>query len=241
MIFAAGLGTRMRPLTDHLPKALIPILGRPLLGIVIQRLISFGYNEIVVNVHYRAPMIVEYLKSQNNFGIKIHISDESEMLLDTGGGLLKAAPLLVGKEPILVCNVDILSDIDFTEIRQAHSLNSKKPIATLAVRIRPSERFFLFNEENLLCGWQNSKTGQIRHANPCFRAVPFAFSGIQLIEPVFFEKIAFTGKFSLVDAYLELSKKFPVAMFDHSHTHWVDVGKPESIKEAEKILPCLFA
>ena len=240
MIFAAGLGTRMRPLTEHIPKALIPIGGKPLLEIVIQQLIGFGYDEIVVNVHYHAQQIIDFLALKDNFGITIHISDESETLLDTGGGLLKAAKFLSGDHPFLVCNVDVLSDIDLAGLRQAHSLHPQNPLATLAVRQRSSERYLLFDEENLLCGWQNIRTGETRMVKDSPNIQQWAFSGIQIIDPKLLDLITQKGVFSLIEVYLQLAKHYPIAAYDHTTGHWIDVGRPQAIGKAEEILPYLI-
>lgn len=241
MIFAAGLGTRMRPLTEHIPKALIPIKGKPLIEIVIRQLIGFGYDEVVVNVHYHAQQIIDFLAGQDNFGITIHISDESETLLDTGGGLVKAAKFLSGDHPVLVCNVDVLSDIDLADLRQAHIRHPQKPIATLAVRKRPSERYLLFDEENLLCGWQNTRTGETRIVNNSPNFQQWAFSGIQIIDPKVLDLIDQKGVFSLIEVYLQLAKQYHIAAYDHTATHWIDVGQPQAIGKAEEMLPYLKA
>ncbi|MGB1243748.1 MAG: sugar phosphate nucleotidyltransferase, partial [Chitinophagales bacterium] len=161
MIFAAGLGTRLRPLTNDKPKALVEVNGKPLLEIVILQLKRYGFRDIVVNVHYFAKQIIRFLEAKNNFGIHIQISDESDLLLETGGGLQKAKHFLCSDdEPFLVHNVDILSDINLKALYQSHLEGS--PLATLVVRNRKTSRYLLFDETNRLCGWKNVKTGEVR-------------------------------------------------------------------------------
>ena len=156
MIFAAGLGTRLKPLTDHMPKALVPVAGKPMLEHVILKLIAAGFNEIVINVHHFANQIIEFLKEKENFGITIHISDETDCLLDTGGGIKKAASFFTDGEPFLVHNVDILSNTDLKSLYDYH-INSNND-ATLLVSSRKTVRYLLFNAQQDLCGWINKDT-----------------------------------------------------------------------------------
>jgi NDP-sugar pyrophosphorylase family protein len=234
MIFAAGLGTRLRPLTDNLPKALVRVGGKPMLQWNIEKMIGAGITEIVVNVHHFPDLIREFLAENRNFGIDISISDETETILDTGGGLKKAAPLLAGQEPILVYNVDIMSNLDLNLLLEYHL--SQKALATLVVRKRDTVRNFLFDRQMRLTGWINKKTGEIREPVPGINlyAEVLAFSGIQIINPGFLQLMTGSGKFSLIDTYLQLAPGYRIIGFDDSSTLWMDVGKPEQLADAEK-------
>ncbi|MBI5217508.1 MAG: nucleotidyltransferase family protein [Bacteroidia bacterium] len=235
MIFAAGLGTRLKPLTDAKPKALIEINGIPLLEIVINKLISYGFNKIIINVHHFPYHIIDFLKKKKNFNIHIEISDESGQLLDTGGGLRKACWFLQDKHPVLIHNVDVFSDIDLTNLYEAH-INSGA-LATLAVRSRRSSRYFLFDEDLTLCGWENVKTGD-REITKFTGAelTPMAFSGIQILSPAFFDNITENGVFSIVATYLRLSANHKIHAYIHDNSFWLDLGKPENLKKAEAYL-----
>ena len=208
MIFAAGLGTRLKPLTDTMPKALVPVGGKPLLEIVITKLIAAGYDEIVINVHHFAGMIRDYVASRDNFGVTISFSDETDLLRETGGGIRHAAPLLDGPEPFLVHNVDILSNLDLAWFRQQHH---EGDLATLLVSDRETARYFLFDEDGLLVGWTNILTGEVRSPWPgidpdrCYR---LAFSGIHCISPAVFPLMRpMPEKFSIVDFYLSVCRE----------------------------------
>lgn len=232
MIFAAGLGTRLKPWTDHHPKALAIVNGKPLLQRNIEYLKSFGINNIVINVHHFADQIFDFLKKNNNFDCAIQVSYEKQDALETGGGLKYAEPLLKHTKRFLIINADILTDLNVGAMLQFHEQH--KPLATLAVTNRSSSRCFLFNEHHQLCGWQNNKTGEERIAVLAALHLPMAFSGIHIIEQSIFPLITETGKFSMVDLYLRLCKNHAIMGYDHSHDILVDVGKPESIAVAEK-------
>lgn len=230
MIFAAGLGTRLKPFTEHCPKALVPYHGTPLLERLILHLRNNGFDEMVVNVHHFPDMIIDFLDAHNHFGVKIHISDERDCLLDTGGGLMKAAPYLQGDEPFLVHNVDVVSDIDLRALLDAHEQTGA--VATLAVRNRTTHRKLLFDRDGWLQGWKNDKTGDrilIHDEVSVEELEPLAFSGIQVISPDFFDIVTLTGKFSMIDAYLDVAKYVPVAAYQHDQDTWMDVGKPEAL------------
>src|SRR5664280_1226211 len=160
MIFAAGLGTRLKPVTDNLPKALVPIAGKPLLEHVILKLKSAGFDEIIVNIHHFPDQIIDFLKANNNFSIRIEVSDERNLLLDTGGGIRRAAWFFDDEKPFLVHNVDILSNVDLKELYQQHLRSNS--LATLVVSKRDTFRYLLFNDDNRLCGWINEKTGETK-------------------------------------------------------------------------------
>lgn len=235
MIFAAGLGTRLLPLTNNKPKALVEIKGTPLLEIVIKKLIYSGFNEIIVNVHHFADLVIDFLKSKNNFGIQIKISDEREMLLDTGGGLKNASWFFNDNKPLLVYNVDVLSDIDLQEFYNFHM--QSESLATLAVRNRETSRYLLFNKESILCGWKNIKTDEVIISRPNEKdLIPIAFSGIQIIDPKIFDLINQNGKFSIINSYLELAKNHRIICYNHDNNIWMDLGKKENLIEAEKLI-----
>ncbi len=239
LIFAAGLGTRLRPLTNDRPKALVEVNGVTLLEIAIRRLIAAGCREIIVNVHHFAEQIIGFLEKNGQFGIRIAISDERAQLLDTGGGLKKATWFFDDGQPFLVCNADILTDMDLAHFYQQHC--GSGALATLAVRSRTTSRYFLFDEKMRLCGWQNAKTGEVKlvgsqsEFNPSVLQSlnPFAFSGIHAISPAIFEWMpAEETAFSIIDVYLDAASTGKILGFDHSADRWLDVGKPESLVEA---------
>ena len=235
MIFAAGLGTRLKPLTDNKPKALVEINGKTLLELAIRKLISSGLNEIIINVHHFADQVIDFLKQNKNFNINIQISDEREMLLDTGGGLKKASWFFDDGKPFLVYNVDILTDLDLKKFYEAHLKSGA--MATLAVRARNTSRYFLFDNNNRLCGWENISTGEkkirIRGNGELKR---LAFSGIQVLSPEIFQYIKQDGKFSIIDVYLDLMAEHKMIGFEHSLSNWIDVGRLENFSEAEKLV-----
>lgn len=231
LIFAAGKGTRLKPFTDHHPKALATVNGVPLLERNIRFLQSFGINDFVINIHHFGDQIVDFLRKNDNFGAKIEISDERGELLETGGGLVFARKFLDFQEDFLIMNADILTDLNVSEFVKYHQ--EKKDFATLAVSDRKSSRKLLFNSEMVLRGWLNVETGEQRLAefNKGFKAL--AFSGIHCINPEIFNKIKRTGKFSIMEEYLDLMHMEQIQGFEH-HGILIDVGRPESVLEAEK-------
>jgi NDP-sugar pyrophosphorylase family protein len=234
MIFAAGLGTRLYPLTQTTPKALIKIKNIPLIEIVIRRLMMFGFNEIIINIHHYADQIEDFVRSKRSFRKTISFSDERDQLLDTGGGLKKASWFFDDNRPFLVHNVDVISNIDLNQLMNVHK--ESKAIATLAVRTRPSSRYFFFDQQNCLCRWENTKTGEKIIVKPSIFNQPFAFSGIQIIDPEIFKYISQEGKFSIIDVYLKLAANYPIKSFEHNTSLWLDVGKVESLTKAEEII-----
>jgi len=235
MLFAAGLGTRLRPLTDDKPKALVGFNDQTLLEWNIKRLLEAGFSRIVVNVHHFAPMIISYLYENNGFGADIIISDETDQLLDTGGGLKKASILFNDNLPILVHNVDVISNINLKAFYNYHSLQHS--LATLAVRNRNSSRVLLFDDENLLKGWRNNSTHELKLPDlnsQLEKLHPLAFSGIQVINHELLDLISETGKFSMIDVYLRLSVSQSIQGFRHDEDYWTDVGKIEELRAAEK-------
>ncbi|HXR83619.1 MAG TPA: sugar phosphate nucleotidyltransferase [Hanamia sp.] len=234
MILAAGLGTRLKPFTDNHPKALAKVNGKTILQRNIEYLASFQIKDIIVNVHHFADQIIGLIKETNGFGSNIFVSDETDEVLETGGGLKKAAWFFENDpEPFIAINVDILTDMNLKEMIFQHQQN--EPLATLAVTSRTTSRYFLFDEFNHLCGWKNEKTGEQKISRKSEKYVQKAFSGIHIISPKIFPLITMKGKFSMVDVYLELAKEYSIESFDHSHSKFIDVGKSESVLKAEEI------
>jgi|SRR5665647_607539 len=234
MIFAAGLGTRLYPLTIDKPKALVEVADKTLLQMAIEKVSMAGYHDLVINIHHFGDQIIEYLEKNNNFGQNITVSDERSQLLDTGGGILKAASLLDGDDAFLVCNVDVLSNIDLQLFRKHHM--EQGGLATLAVRDRKTSRYLAFDEAMQLSGWRNIKTGDEIAARNMYNCSLLAFSGIQLIEPTIFELITDKGSFPLIPLYLRLAADHRIMGYHDQSTLWMDLGKPEQIKEAEKMI-----
>ena len=237
MIFAAGLGTRLKPLTDIMPKALVPVAGKPMLEHVINKLKSAGFDEIVINVHHFADQIVDFLKANNNFGIQIRISDETEELLDTGGGIKKAAPYF--DEPFLVHNADILSNVDLKAMYEFH-LKSKND-ATLLVSPRKTVRYLLFDEENRLQGWVNKDTLQTKPEGFVYQPEvqkEYAFGGIHIISPTLFNYMGneWIGKFPLMDFYLKTCHEARLGNYVKEELQLIDIGKPETLAQAEDFI-----
>ena len=233
MVLAAGLGTRLRPLTDDRPKALVEVAGRTLLEITLARLRAFGVREVIVNVHHFAEMVIEYLKAHDNFGMRIEISRE-ERLLDTGGGLKKAAWFFLKDshrdEPFILHNVDVLSTIDLQRMVQFHIQN--QALATLAVQNRETSRYLLFDEQHRLCGRRTGrapKTEIVRPAQP----MALAFSGIHVISPRFFPTMTDEGVFSIIDCYLRLAARGEkILAFRADEYYWRDLGKAKNVRQA---------
>lgn len=233
MIFAAGLGTRLLPITENKPKALVKVGEKTLLEIVINKMVDYGIKRIVVNVHHFAQDIISFLNSKS-FGCEILVSDEREELLDTGGGVKKAwqRGLFDKNEDILIHNVDILSAIDFNALYDCHF--AKQHLVTLCVQKRETQRYLLFNENNVLCGREavNKKIFTRKYT----KLYKYAFSGIQIISPEILDKIRLEGKISIIDAYMELSKEYDINCFLDNGSIWMDVGKPDSLALANTTL-----
>jgi len=234
MILAAGLGTRLRPLTNSIPKALIKIKGHTLLELQIRKLKAAGFKKIIINIHHHAKMIEDYLKLNSNFNCDIELSDESEKLLETGGGLKKASWFFSDSSPFLVQNVDILSDINLIDFYDSHGKTDA--LSSLAVLERKSSRYFVFDEENFLVGWKNEKTKESKVVRkPVGKIKLLAFSGIQIVEPKIFKYFPNKDIFSLVDLYLAAAMEERIVSYDHSENIWMDLGKKENLIEAEKL------
>jgi MurNAc alpha-1-phosphate uridylyltransferase len=234
MLLAAGLGTRLKPFTNTHPKALAIVNGKTILQRNIEYLASFGVKEVIINVHHFADQIISFVKENDGFHSNISISDERDEVLETGGGLKKAAWFFEkNSEAFIVMNVDILTDLDLNKMILQNQKDD--PLATLAVTSRITSRYFLFDELNRLCGWKNEKTGEQKISRKAEKYYKKAFSGIHVISPKVFPLIKMEGKFSMVDVYLELSNDHAIESFDHSDSNYIDVGKPESILKAEEM------
>jgi len=238
LLLAAGLGTRLKPFTDNHPKALAPVNGHSLLEINIRNLQRFGIFDVVVNVHHFASQIIDTLHRENGFGSSFQISDETDAVLETGGGLKKAAPFFEGEKDLLVMNVDMLTNADLGKMVIQH--HNRQCLASLAVQQRSSSRYFLFDEKMQLKGWENTGTGERKPAIIEGNTTPFAFSGIQILNTSIFSKIKQQGKFSLVDVYLDLCQTESIQGLDHTGDLLLDVGKPESLTKAETLFKDIF-
>ena len=237
MILAAGLGTRLRPLTRDRPKALVEIGGRSLLEITLSRLRTFGVGEVIVNVHHFAEVVVDYLKANNNFGMRIEVSRE-EALLDTGGGLKKAAWFFLEDsssldEPFVLHNVDVISTIDLEPMRQSHI--ERGALATLAVPKRETSRYLLFDEQHYLRGRRTGGDQASKPVRPAQELEALAFSGIHIISPRIFSLLTEEGAFSIIDSYLRLAAQGEkILAFRADKYYWRDLGRPENVAQAEQ-------
>ncbi len=239
MILAAGLGLRLRPITDDRPKALVEIAGRTLLEIALSRLRAFGIHEVIINVHHFADMILGYLKTNDNFGMRIEISRE-EVLLDTGGGLKKAAYFFLEhsnglEEPFILHNVDVISTIDLRRMVQFHTEN--RALATLAVQDRETTRYLLFDEQLQLCGWRSGRDQKTELVRSSQHVQALAFSGIHVISPRVFAMMTEEGVFSIISSYLHLAAHGEnILAFRADEYYWRDLGRPENLMEAAQDL-----
>ncbi len=238
MIFAAGLGTRLRPLTDTLPKALVPVAGKPLLQHIIGKLKHAGFNEIIINIHHFGQQIIDFVETNHYFDIRIEFSDERDQLLDTGGAIKKAAWFFDDGKPFLVHNVDILSNIDLAGLYQAHRKNN--PLATLVCSERQTTRYLLFDNEDHLQGWINESTGEIKSPLPDLNSQQtrkLAFSGIHVLNPsIFSDMTDLPDRFPVIDFYLSLCHREKIACFIPPGLQLIDVGKMNSLDEAAVFL-----
>lgn len=237
MIFAAGLGTRLKPLTDTMPKALVPLAGKPLLQWQVEKLRDAGITDILVNVHHFPDMIIDTIRVNEGWGCSITVSDERDLLLDTGGGLkkIKNEKLKIINEPILACNVDILSNIDLRALISAYE---RTGVSQLVVSQRETQRYLCFDEKDRLCGWTNIKTGEVRPNNGTWKiedAQLLAFSGMQILSPDVLAMLDTMkeDKFSLIDFYLSICGKAELKAFVPKDYRMMDVGKIDQIEEAE--------
>ena len=232
MLLAAGFGTRLKPFTDHHPKALAPVNGVPVLLHNIRYLQSYGFWDIVINVHHFAEQIFEFLEAGDGWGSQVFVSHEKE-ILETGGGIQEAMPLFGESQDLLVMNADILTDLDLNALMGYHF--HEKADATLVTRQRETSRYFLFDEENRLSGWQNVKTGESKIRRETTTLHPSAFSGLQILNESIFRHMPFTGKFSTVDVYLDMCNTHKILEFDHTAGRFADIGTEEKRLSAEKM------
>lgn len=239
MIFAAGIGSRLKPITDTMPKALVPVGGVPMLQRTLLRLKEAGFTDVTINIHHFGQQIIDFLQQNDNFGLDIHISDERDGLLDTGGGILKARPFLEGDEPFLVHNVDILSNIDLRQVYDSHVQSGAD--ATLLVSDRTTTRKLLFDKEMRMQGWLNHSTGEVLPED--FVWMPeqhreLAFEGIHVISPTLFkymgEGTQWQGKFSIIPFYLSVCKQLHLRGYELKDITWFDIGKPETLQKANE-------
>lgn len=235
MLFAAGLGTRLQPLTNDRPKAMVLLKGKPLLQWAIERLIKAGSKDIIVNVHHYADMIESFIQKHQQFGVNIQISDERQAVLETGGGLKKAQWFFEKDQPFLVCNVDILCNTDLQAMYRHHLQTNA--LATLAVRERSTSRYLLFDQKQHLVAWKNIKTGALKSAlSPeklaAQKTTSLAFSGIHVLSPRIFDHMLKADKFSIIEVYLKAMQTDVIYGYRHDEDYWIDVGKPASLNAA---------
>jgi len=233
MILAAGLGTRLKPWTDKHPKALAIVNGKSLLQRNVEYLQQHNIYDVIVNVHHFADQIIDAINQNKGWGSNITISDEMDVVLETGGGLKKAEPYLKDSASFVLMNCDILTDLDLSKLISNHI--QENPLATLAVTNRKTSRYFLFDDNDELCGWCNTTTGEERISKQANNYNEKAFSGIHVLSNGIFEIMQQQGKFSMVDVYLSLATAETIKCFDHSESKFIDVGKPESIIKAEEL------
>jgi NDP-sugar pyrophosphorylase family protein len=233
MIFAAGLGTRFKPWTDHHPKALAMVNNKTLLQRNIEYLQQYGIKDVVINVHHFADQIIDAVNENNGWGSNVIISDERNEVLETGGGLLKAKALLQNNQPFITLNADILTDLSINDLLAFHQSN--KAIISFGITDRKSSRNLLFDEKNRLCGWENNITGELKIVIKKDNLRPMAYSCVAIFEPQIFELIPQRGKFSLTETYLSLAQQHLIMGYEHSGDRFIDVGKPESVAVAEKM------
>lgn len=229
IILAAGIGSRLKPLTHKTPKALLKFRGKTMLEHVVKYLKKYGIKHIVINVHHHADQIIDFVRDNDSFGLSIEISDERNMLMDTGGGILKAKRFLQGHGPFLVHNVDIFTDLNLTDIFKYHEHNGA--LATLAVKDRKTSRNLLIGPEGELCGWRDNTSGEQIIARDENNLRRVAFSGIHIIEPEIFEVLHKNGPFSMIKAYLELAASHKIMTYVHFDDTWIDMARRENFKE----------
>lgn len=231
MIFAAGLGTRLKEETSDKPKALVKIGSKTLLQHAIEKLKNEGISEIVVNVHHFSELVIFFL-NEHDFGISVHISNETEKLLDTGGGLKKAGNLLKDSDPVVIYNVDILSNLNLQKVIDAHQKSGA--LATLVVRKRNTQRYLKFDAERRLVGWINKKTGETKISVPEYfeHSIDMAFSGIHIVQPEIFDLMPSKERFSIIELYLKLARDHLIKGYFDDSDLWKDVGKPEQLEKA---------
>ena len=231
MIFAAGLGKRLEKITENIPKALVDINGKTALHLAVEKCTDYGFNDIIINVHHFADMVEDEASRLNKMGFRISVSDEREMLLETGGGLYKARGFF-DKNPFLIYNVDIISDLDLSSLYRFHIKNNG--LATLAVRNRPGNRFYLVNESGLIRGWTNKLTGEkILVGAVSEKLTEIAFSSMHIVEPEIFDFMN-EGIYTMTAQYLKLAGEHNIYTFKHDEGFWADIGTPENLEQVRK-------
>lgn len=231
MILAAGEGSRLKPITDSIPKPLIQINGYTMLENTIQYLKNNGVTRVVINVHHHAQQIIDYIKANNNFDIEIFISDESDELKNTGGGIVKASKYFNGKEPVIITVSDILTNLALGDMMAFHK--QQEALVTLAVKGRKTSRNLLFDTDCRLAGWKNNKTGELKMVEGRTVAANLAFSGIHIIEPKFFEMVISQGNFNIINEYLLLAENCKIVGYNHSSDIWLEFGRLHTLEEAK--------
>ncbi|MAZ93977.1 MAG: hypothetical protein CMF58_06105 [Lentimicrobiaceae bacterium] len=233
IILAAGMGSRLNQITNDMPKALVEVNHIPMLEITLNNLKNQGIKSFLINIHHKGEKVIDFLRSKNNFGVDIVISDERNRLLDTGGAILKAKSFIRGDEPTIVHNVDIISNININDLKACHLKNNNT--ATLCVRNRKTSRYLLFNDNMELTGWKNSTTGEFRWVDKDQKeSTPLAFSGIYIISPSFADNLDMNDRFSIIEAWLQMGKKEKIMAYLDDSPNWFDLGTIERIKTAEK-------
>jgi len=240
MILAAGLGTRLRPLTKNVPKALVEINGRPILEIIILQLKSYGFSDIIINIHHHYNQVIDFLRANDNFDVNVQISDEKDKILDTGGGIKKASWFLNDNKPFLVHNVDVISDINLKDMYDFHC--KRHPLATLAVKDKDSSRSLVFDHSYRLFGWENSSTGESRIVSALEKSdkTNIGFCGIHVIDPDIFQHMNSNDKFSIITTYMNVSLEHPIIGYPVEQNLWMDIGSFEKLEHAQAIDPQIY-
>lgn len=234
MILAAGIGKRLRPLTDTIPKPLIPINGKPLIEYVVDQLKLYGVAQIVVNVHHHSQKMIQFFKDNNNFGLEVEFSDESQQLMNTGGGIVKAKHFFSKKEPFLVYASDVITNLNLDKMLAFHKEN--KSLVTLAVKDRETTRSLIFNSEMQLCGWRDNISGEEIQCRSIDNEISLGFSCAHIIEPELFDLVTEQGAFNITDMYLRLASKHTIKGFRHDNDYWLEFGRYENIESTAKQL-----
>lgn len=237
MIFAAGLGTRLRPLTNDRPKALVEINGITMLEMALRKMESAGISRVIVNVHHFRDKMLEFIRNYQSATMEVVVSDESDQLLDTGGGLLKARSLFMPDEPILLYNVDIVTTASLPQFIDFHT--KYDPVVSMMVKQRPTSRYLMFNKEMQLSGWQNTKTGEKIICREADQYENFGFQGIHIVSPCIFDLITETGKFPIMELYLRLAGHYTFKGYESKNELWFDIGSPEKLEHTKEQLSLL--
>ncbi len=240
MILAAGYGTRLKPITNQRPKALVPVGGKPMIEHILLKIKAAGFTHVIINIHHLGEQIANYLLANNHFGLNIDISDESMNILDTGGGIKKVSHYIDNNEPFLVHNVDIFSNVDLQAMYRSHT--NTNALATLLVSRRWRPRQLLFNKEERLCGWRNRETGAVKSSIPDFNPASYeeyAFGGVHVISPEIFHLMQdWPEKFSIISFYLSTCVQNPICLYTEENLRLIDAGTTPGIEEAEQWLSC---